>query len=138
MRTLLIAALGAMMIIAFKPTTAHASWTAYVVTDLNMRTGPGTGFGRITVIPVGAAVRVYACPRNWCHISYRGREGYVSARYITTAQYRAPRHRYYTPPPVYIPRPYYRSHPYYRYPAPRYRNPYYGRPGYRFEFGFGW
>jgi uncharacterized protein YraI len=83
--------------------TASLAWAypARVSTDLNLRTGAGTGFSVITVIPRGARVDVRACRGNWCAIMYRGLRGYVSARYL------APRRtgRVVVPPPMVGPPP---------------------------------
>ena len=51
--------------------------------DVNMRTGPGTSYGKITTIPAGAPVEVFDCP-SWCQVAYAGREGWVSSNYIAT------------------------------------------------------
>lgn len=53
------------------------------ITDVNMRTGPGTGFPVITTIPGGAPVEVLGC-QSWCSVIYRGTEGFVSGRYVQT------------------------------------------------------
>lgn len=127
----------------------------YTVTALNMRTGPGTGYARITVIPAGGAVQVYNCTRSWCKVNWRGRVGWASARYLSGSY--APRRYYRTPAPYYYggypysgfsfffgssPRYYnrrhYRSHSRqrHRYYGPRYRH-YRGSPtgGYRGGYG---
>jgi uncharacterized protein YraI len=53
------------------------------ISDVNMRTGPGTGYPVITTIPGGAPVEVLGC-QSWCSVVYRGAEGYVSGRYLQT------------------------------------------------------
>lgn len=50
-------------------------------TDVNMRSGPGTSYDRIAVVPAGARVRVLECG-GWCRVTYGGRTGWVSASYI--------------------------------------------------------
>ena len=89
------------------PAAAQAA-VNYAVTALNMRTGPGTGYARVTVIPGGGAVQVYHCARGgrWCQVNWRGRVGWVSARYLASGYaprryYRAPSRYYYTPAPYY-------------------------------------
>jgi uncharacterized protein YraI len=49
--------------------------------DVNMRTGPGTNYARITTIPEGAPVEVFECP-TWCQVEFNGRQGWVSSNYI--------------------------------------------------------
>ncbi len=53
--------------------------------DLNLRSGVGTGFGVIAVIPRGEPVELTSCnpPVTWCNVSFRGQTGWVSARYLT-------------------------------------------------------
>ncbi|ADZ70383.1 Bacterial SH3-like region [Polymorphum gilvum SL003B-26A1] len=107
---------------------AALAWTGQVTADVNMRTGPGTGYGVILVIPRGALVEVDSCT-SWCAVWYAGRRGYVSARYVAGASgYRRPP----PPPAVILPPPVYYPPPIYR--GPRYYDPGYHpgyRPGYR-------
>lgn len=49
--------------------------------SVNLRTGPGTNYTRITTIPAGARVNVLRCGR-WCEVVYGGRKGWASAAYI--------------------------------------------------------
>lgn len=66
--------------------TASAAFaaTALVTTDLNLRTGPGTGYRTITSMPDGALVDVRGCTRGygWCRVNYRGYDGWASAGYL--------------------------------------------------------
>lgn len=55
---------------------------AIVTNDLNLRDGPGTGFGIITAMPAGAEVNVGGCTGNWCQVSWGDFEGYASASYL--------------------------------------------------------
>jgi hypothetical protein len=55
---------------------------AVVSTDLNVRSGPGTGYGVVATLPAGAQVGVLGCNGGWCRVSFGGGEGYVSARYL--------------------------------------------------------
>lgn len=66
--------------------------------SVNMRTGPGTNYAKITTIPAGAPVEVFGCS-SWCQVAYGGAQGYASARYISTGGGYAPA------PPVYQPAP---------------------------------
>lgn len=69
--------------------------------DVNMRSGPGTGYSVITTIPAGAPLEIYGCS-SWCQVGYAGTQGYVSGNYVSGAAvaepyaYAAPvRPRYY-------------------------------------------
>lgn len=101
---------------------AAFAWTAQSSADLNMRTGPGTRYAPILVIPRGALVEVGAC-NSWCSVFYAGYRGFVSGRYLI------PVSGGYAPPPVIVvPPPVYRP-PVYR--PPVYRPPHYRPPNYR-------
>ena len=76
------------------PNIASAA-TAYTSGNLNMRTGPGTHYGRVLVIPAGAPVALSRClrGRSWCKVSFAGYRGWVSGRYLVGARrnvYRGP------------------------------------------------
>ncbi|MCX5515650.1 SH3 domain-containing protein [Kaistia algarum] len=113
--------------------------------NVNMRTGPGTGFDKITTLPAGIGVEVLGCTNNgWCQVSAGGPPGWISGSYLERMS--GPRPVYEGPPivvqpPVVVEPPYYGPDyyepgyppppPYYR---PGYRPPpprYYDEPGYR-------
>ena len=51
---------------------------------LNVRTGPGTGYSRITALPHGTIVMVRSTENGWSRILYHGTKmGYVSAKYLS-------------------------------------------------------
>ena len=68
--------------------------------SVNMRTGPGVSYPRIAVIPRGAAVTIRGCVRDsrWCDVSWRGWNGWVSARYLAWIRYSQPIYRPGYPP----------------------------------------
>ncbi|MGD9740905.1 MAG: SH3 domain-containing protein [Bauldia sp.] len=76
---LLIGAAG-----ATSPAFAQNS-TATVTASLNARSGPSTAYGVLFVMPAGASVGVLDCTaaRTWCQVSYTGRVGWASARYLS-------------------------------------------------------
>jgi uncharacterized protein YraI len=69
---------------------------AVVRNDLNLRSGPGTGYRVIDVMPAGAYARVLGCGGSWCRVAYGGQIGYASASYLGGRAYAA------APPPVYV------------------------------------
>lgn len=58
----------------------------YATANLNLRTGPGTGYAIILVIPKGASVSVVSISSGWAKVNYSGRTGYVSTAYLSTAR----------------------------------------------------
>jgi len=55
---------------------------AMVRSDLNLRSGPGTGYRVVTVMPAGAEVDVLGCSGSWCRVAWGSAEGYASASYL--------------------------------------------------------
>jgi uncharacterized protein YraI len=65
--------------------TASETGTAQAVSFLNFRTGPGTGYGIISVIPDGATVTLTGQSSDgFVSVAYEGYDGWVSADYVTT------------------------------------------------------
>lgn len=54
---------------------------AVALSGVNVRSGPGTGYGVIGTLPRGVAVEVLSCTPAWCAIGW-GRPAYVSAAYL--------------------------------------------------------
>jgi uncharacterized protein YgiM (DUF1202 family) len=70
-----------------EPTAAPATETRYTTAAVNMRSGAGTSFGVITVVPSGAAVTVTGGQTNgFFPVRYNGSNGYISATYLSTSQ----------------------------------------------------
>lgn len=91
--------------------------------DVNMRTGPGTGYSVITTIPAGAPLEIYGCS-SWCQVGYAGTQGYVSGNYVSGARVAAQPYAYAAP-----------VQPYYYDYGPGYDYAY--GPSVSFGFGFG-
>lgn len=101
--------------------TAGAAFAApaYATGNVNVRSGPGTGYARIDVLRRGDQVDVQGCEGSWCYVEKRGPDGWVSSSYLS-------RSGGYQPPPVVVrpsPPPYYDPYP----PRPPHWNP---RPSY--------
>jgi len=109
--------------------TASAA-TAVASNDLNVRSGPGTQYPVVTVIPQGGAVTATDCNGSWCRVDYRGRDGWASQAYLSGAVATgAPSYGYAEPEydtgyPAYA----------YDYSEPYYGGAYYGAP---LTFGLG-
>jgi uncharacterized protein YraI len=68
-------------IAAFIASAGIAS-AATVTNDLNLRSGPGTGYRVIGTMPAGAYVDVVGCGGSWCRVNWQGAIGYASASYL--------------------------------------------------------
>lgn len=59
---------------------------ATATTALNVRSGPGTGYGVVDTLTPGEVVDVTECqPNGWCYIQHPGPDGWVSSSYLTAA-----------------------------------------------------
>src|SRR5437764_8137705 len=88
-----LAALLAAFIALAIPATAEA---AYTDASVNLRTGPGTGYGIIVTLPAGAYVAVRFCQPSWCSVTASGYNGWIAASYIGGGR------AYYPPPQPYV------------------------------------
>jgi uncharacterized protein YraI len=55
---------------------------AVATTTINVRSGPGPGFGVVDVLNGGDQVDVQQCQGSWCLVSGPGSDGWVSANYL--------------------------------------------------------
>lgn len=70
--------------------------TMKATANLNMRSGPSTGYASVFVIPKGATVTMLEDKGDWKKVSYNGNTGWSSARYLSAASSAAP----VNPPPA--------------------------------------
>jgi uncharacterized protein YraI len=90
-------------VLSLTATTALAR-PAVSEADLNVRSGPGTGYRVVGVIPEGATVDAGGCSGSWCQVTFAGGSGWASANYLQfggAAGYAA------APPAVVYEQPYY-------------------------------
>jgi hypothetical protein len=83
-----LARLAAAAVLLVSTSLAALAWPATVLTDLNMRSGPGTGYGVILILPRGVVIDVLGCQANWCEVTYANTVGYVSQTFIGPAEAR--------------------------------------------------
>lgn len=67
------------------PGAAAAAIDVVVVTNLSLRTDPGTEYERISTIVAGSVVTVHKCVSDyeWCDIDWADTAGWVAARYLS-------------------------------------------------------
>ena len=58
---------------------------AVVEQSVHLRSGPGTRYAVITTMPSGVDIEAWNCNGAWCQVSYAGRTGYASQRYLNIA-----------------------------------------------------
>ena len=79
-RKLVASGLAALAMLA---TTAAASAApAYATSNVNVRSGPGTGYRVVDALRRGEQVDVQYCRGSWCFVERRGPNGWVSANYL--------------------------------------------------------
>lgn len=125
---------------------------AMLETNANVRSGPGTQYRALTVLPAGATVDVMNCSGRWCAVAYGERQGYIARSLLDFGQAAMavqapvqiygsyPAHGAYYVGPVYA--DYYSFGAYGpdgAWPAPNYPyyRDYYFRPGLSFGVGLG-
>ena len=65
------------------PPSTGATGPAKVTTSLNLRSGPGTSFGVVTVMPRGAVVSLTGETSNgYLGLTYNGASGYAAEQYL--------------------------------------------------------
>jgi len=55
---------------------------AYTTGNVNVRSGPGTGYARIGMLYEGTRVDLRGCDGNWCNVYGPRLRGWVSANYL--------------------------------------------------------
>ncbi|ADH89441.1 SH3 type 3 domain protein [Ancylobacter novellus DSM 506] len=61
--------------------SAGGAYTATTLSNLNVRSGPGTSYEVLGTLPAGSPVDVVGCSGSWCQTQF----GYVSARHLNGA-----------------------------------------------------
>ncbi len=54
-----------------------------VTSNVNVRSGPGTGYAVVDTVRRGQQVDVQQCQGSWCYVSKPGPDGWVSASYLS-------------------------------------------------------
>ena len=74
---------GGLAALALLATSASAfAAPAYATGSVNVRSGPGTGYGRVDTLSRGEQVDVEQCRGSWCYVIKSGPDGWVSANYL--------------------------------------------------------
>ena len=74
---------GGLAALALLATTAAAmAAPAYATGNVNVRSGPGTGYSVIDTLRRGEQVDVQQCRGSWCYVEKRGADGWVSSSYL--------------------------------------------------------
>lgn len=72
---------------AAKTTQAFKIYEMYTNDELNLRSGAGTGYSKVTVIPNASLVTVTGNAKDgWCPVKYNGKSGYVYGKYLQSTK----------------------------------------------------
>jgi hypothetical protein len=74
-------AVAAAAAVVFLPAAQAAP--GVVTSNVNVRSGPGTGYGVVDTIARGTPVDVQRCDGSWCYVAKAGPDGWVSASYLS-------------------------------------------------------
>lgn len=77
-----LAAAGLATLALLATTGVASAATAYATGNVNVRSGPGTGYAVIDALRRGQQVDVQYCRGSWCYVEKRGPDGWVSANYL--------------------------------------------------------
>ncbi len=65
-------------------TSAISTGTVYsIISRVNLRSGPSTGYSILTKVPRDAMVTVHSISGSWARLTYSGRTGYSHTSYLT-------------------------------------------------------
>lgn len=67
----------------FGGTAATVAVEAFATGSVNVRRGPGTGYGVVDQLYRGESVDVRGCTGGWCRVEHSGPDGWVSANYLS-------------------------------------------------------
>lgn len=76
------AALSAALFLSLAGSVSFAASPGFARVDLNLRSGPGTGYRVIEVMPRGAAVTISDCSTSWCRVAFGAKHGWSALRYL--------------------------------------------------------
>jgi uncharacterized protein YraI len=107
-KKLLLGGLAGLSLLATAATAFAAP--AVATSNVNVRSGPGTGYGVVDTLRRGEPVDVRQCQGSWCYVEKSGPDGWVSSSYLGRGgNFYDDEDDYYTPrpprPPVYDPYP---------------------------------
>ena len=64
--------------------------SAHTTGNVNVRSGPGTGYAKLGTLTAGTRVKLRGCEDNWCSVRGAGLSGWVSANLLTNYVGRPP------------------------------------------------
>lgn len=81
-RKLLASGLATLAIVV--TTVAAMAAPAVATGNVNVRSGPGTGYTVVDTLRRGERVDVQQCRGSWCYVEKRGSNGWVSSNYLAS------------------------------------------------------
>jgi hypothetical protein len=81
-RKLIASGLATLAVLA--TTVAASAAPAFATSNVNVRSGPGTGYRVVDTLRRGERVDIQYCRGSWCFVQKRGPDGWVSANYLSS------------------------------------------------------
>ncbi len=73
--------------VAVKPSSVYDKYYIYYTTGgVNLRSGPGTSYDKVTTVPLGSEVQAAAKQDGWTFVSVDGRFGWINSDYLSTTR----------------------------------------------------
>ena len=70
------------LIFLYVALSSYGQVTYYTSVNLNLRSGPGTNYKVLTVVPQNVTIDLDEVPPTWLLVSYNGTKGYICTKYL--------------------------------------------------------
>ena len=73
--------------VSVKPNSVYDKYYIYYTTGgVNLRSGPGTSYDKVTTVPLGSEVQAAAKQDGWTFVSVDGKFGWINSDYLSTTR----------------------------------------------------
>ncbi len=73
--------------VAVKPTSVYDKYYVYYTTGgVNLRSGPGTSYDKVTTVSLGTEVQAAAKQDGWTFVAVDGKFGWINSDYLVTTR----------------------------------------------------
>ena len=73
--------------VSVKPSSVYDKYYIYYTTGgVNLRSGPGTSYDKVTTVSLGSEVQAAAKQDGWTFVSVDGRFGWINSDYLSTTR----------------------------------------------------
>ena len=73
--------------VSVKPSTVYDKYYLYYTTGgVNLRSGPGTSYDKVTTVSLGSEVQAAAKQDGWTFVSVDGKFGWINSDFLSTTR----------------------------------------------------